>query len=269
VIYIPDKNSPIGVFDSGVGGLTVFREIRETLPFENIIYLGDTARVPYGSKSQEVVIKYSVQNVEFLLSKNVKSIVVACNTASAASLPYLTEKFPEIKIIGVIDPVVEYIRNHLHRKRNIAVVGTNTAVMSGAYQSALKALNNAEVISKACPLFVPLVEEGMFEHSITDSVINMYLSDIRDAGIDAIILGCTHYPMLKKSIERYLGDQVSVLDTAYHTAVSLKKILTDINMLRCSQDKGFNEFYVTDSVESFRKTAELFLNFSIKDIFHI
>jgi len=269
-VYKPCKSSPVGIFDSGVGGLTVFKEIQNLLPLEDLTYLGDTARVPYGSKSKEVVVKYSIQNVEFLMTKNVKAIVVACNTASAASLKYLNEKFRDTIIIGVIDPVVDYIGSCLKDKKKIAVIGTNTAVMSGAYQNALKqVIPDASVFSKACPLFVPLVEEGMFSHKITDSVIDMYLSEIKSKKIDAIILGCTHYPMLKESISQYFGNDVSVLDTAYYTAVSLKKVLKEKNMLKDSSNAAINEFYVTDSIESFQKTAELFLNFKINNIFHI
>jgi glutamate racemase len=269
VIHEIKNNSPIGVFDSGVGGLTVFKEIRKALPNEDIIYLGDTARVPYGTKSQEVVIKYSVQNVNFLLEKNVKAIVVACNTASAASLPYLQEAFPQVNIVGVIDPVVDHIKLNMVKTEKIAVIGTNTAISSGAYQKALTSMPGIKIFSKACPLFVPLVEEGMFEHEITYSVIDMYLNDIKKEKIDAIILGCTHYPMLKNAIKKYLGNEVEVLDTAYYTALDIARILSRNKMYKQVPEKAKNEFYVTDSVVTFKKTAESFLDFSINNIFHI
>ncbi len=267
---VNSSSSPIGIFDSGVGGLTVFKEVRKLLPFEDMVYLGDTARVPYGTKSQEVVIKYSIQNAEFLLSKGVKTIIVACNTASAASLPYLKDHFPEVEIIGVISPVVRYIKTNLHSLTKVAVVGTKTAITSGAYQRALQeALPGVKVLSKPCPLFVPLVEEGMFDHRVTDAVIDMYLSEIREAKVGAVILGCTHYPMLKKPLQKYFGEKVAVIDTAFHTAVSLDSVLCEKSLKNDRSVDGRNEFYVTDSVESFKKTAELFLKFSVDQVFHI
>ncbi len=263
------SNLPIGIFDSGVGGLTVFKEVRKILPAEDIVYLGDTARVPYGTKSPEVVVKYSVQNVEFLLSKNVKAIVVACNTASAAALPHLKKSFPEIEIIGVIDPVVDHIRQSMANIKKIAVIGTNTAISSGAYQNLLNEMAGVTVFSKACPLFVPLVEEGMLDHDITYSIIDMYLSEIKKEKIDAIILGCTHYPMLKESIRNYFGQRVSVLDTAYYTALSLSETFKNQKMNKISDQPGKNSFFVTDSVDIFKNTAESFLDFQISEIFHI
>jgi glutamate racemase len=262
------SSSPIGIFDSGVGGLTVFKEVRKFLPLEDVIYLGDTARVPYGTKSVDVVKKYSKQNVEFLLSKGVKIIVVACNTASAASITYLNDIFPDVSIIGVIDPVVEYIRSNLSIK-SLGIIGTTTTIESDAYQKALrKYIPNVKIFSKACPLFVPLVEEGLFEDKITEMAVDMYLSAMRNENIDAIILGCTHYPMLKIVIEDYFKKRAKVLDTALHTALALKNVLTQKNLLN-SSGQGRESFYVTDSINTFKKTAEMFLGFNIDDISHI
>lgn len=263
-----NASSPIGIFDSGVGGLTVFKEIRNALPLENIIYLGDTARVPYGTKSVDVVKRYSKQNVEFLLSKGVKTIVVACNTASAASMTYLNDIFKDILIIGVIDPVVEHIRNNLSIKR-VGVIGTATTIESDAYQKALKKyIPDVKIFSKACPLFVPLVEEGLFTNEITEIAVDMYLAQMRKDNIDAIVLGCTHYPMLKSVIEEYFEKRVKVLDTALHTALTLKNELKQRDFLN-PEGKGEAVFYVTDSANTFKKTAEMFLGFKIDDIFHI
>lgn len=262
------SSSPIGIFDSGVGGLTVFKEVRRALPLEDIVYLGDTARVPYGTKSVDVVKKYSKQNVEFLLSMGVKTIVVACNTASAASITYLNDIFRDVYIIGVIDPVVEHIRNNLSIKK-VGVIGTATTIESNAYQNAIrKYIPDVKIFSKACPLFVPLVEEGLFEDKITEIAIDMYLSAMKNENIDAIILGCTHYPMLKLAIERYFEKRVKVLDTALHTALTLKDELTNKNLLNLS-GLGKERFYVTDSITTFKKTAEMFLGFNINDISHI
>lgn len=263
-----NKSSPIGIFDSGVGGLTVFKEIRGALPFENIIYLGDTARVPYGTKSVDVVKKYSKQNVEFLLSQGVKAVVVACNTASAASMSYLSEIFENVLVLGVISPVVEHIKN-CHSINKVGVIGTATTVESGAYQKTLKAhIPDIKIFSKACPLFVPLVEEGLFDSKITELSVDMYLSDLKKNKIEALILGCTHYPMLKKVLSRYFGDEVRILDTALHTALSLKSSLIDKNLLNL-KGKGENKFFVTDSVTVFKKTAEMFLGFELNNIFLI
>jgi len=260
------KSSPIGIFDSGVGGLTVFNEIRKALPHEDLIYLGDTARVPYGSKSSDVIKRYSRQNAEFLLSKAVGMIVVACNTASAVSVQYLRDLFPDIPVVGVIDPVVEYIKEL--SVNNVAVLGTNTTIESGAYQKALLRYRDFNIFSQPCPLFVPLVEEGLFNEPITIMAIDMYLRDLKEAGMDAVILGCTHYPMLKKQIGKYFGQRTLVFDTAYHTALKVSE-LRKADGRQSENIKGKAVFYVTDSVSSFKKTAEMFLGYDISNIHHI
>ena len=182
-MFFPNQN-PIGIFDSGVGGLTVFAEVKKLLPNESVFYLGDTARVPYGSKSVEVVRHYSLANVNLLMTLGVKAVVVACNTASAAALSFLQTHFANLKIIGVIEPVVEYLLTRPELKR-IGIIGTNTTVSSGAYQKALAAGNRELVISaKGCPLFVPLVEEGLFSGQITEMAIDMYLSEMKKNSLD-------------------------------------------------------------------------------------
>jgi len=260
------KPSPIGIFDSGVGGLTVFSEIRKALPHEDLIYLGDTARVPYGSKSKDVIKRYSKQNAEFLISKNVSMIVVACNTASAVSISYLREIFPDIPIVGVIDPVVDYIKKLSINK--VAVLGTNTTIESNAYQSALLEKKDFEIFSQPCPLFVPLVEEGLFDQPITLMALEMYLSKLKKIGMGAVILGCTHYPMLKCQIEKYFGKDTLVFDTAYHTSIRVSGLRQKRGEIS-ADSKGNEVFYVTDSVASFKKTAEMFLGYNIDNIHHI
>ena len=212
------KMAPIGVFDSGVGGLTVAREISRQLPYENIVYFGDTARVPYGSKSQNTIIRFSEQIIRFLRTKQVKAIVIACNTASALALDAVKDEF-DLPIIGVVIPgaraAVEATTNG-----KVGVVGTEATVQSGMYTKVIQQMNPAiEVIEKACPLFVPLVEEGFKEHIVTREIIEYYLESMRDTDIDAMILGCTHYPLLRSKIREYMGDKIQIVNPAYETCL--------------------------------------------------
>lgn len=211
------KMAPIGVFDSGVGGLTVAREISRQLPYENIVYFGDTARVPYGSKSQNTIIRFSEQIIRFLRTKQVKAIVIACNTASALALDAVKDEF-DLPIIGVVIPgaraAVEATTNG-----KVGVVGTEATVQSGMYTKVIQGMNpKIEVIEKACPLFVPLVEEGFKEHIVTREIIEYYLESMRNTDIDAMILGCTHYPLLRSKIREYMGDKIQIVNPAYETA---------------------------------------------------
>ena len=216
------KMAPIGVFDSGVGGLTVAREISRQLPYENIVYFGDTARVPYGSKSQNTIIRFSEQIIRFLRTKQVKAIVIACNTASALALDAVKDEF-DLPIIGVVIPgaraAVEATTNG-----KVGVVGTEATVQSGMYTKVIQGMNpKIEVIEKACPLFVPLVEEGFKEHIVTREIIEYYLESMRNTDIDAMILGCTHYPLLRSKIREYMGDKIQIVNPAYETAMDLKR----------------------------------------------
>lgn len=218
------KMAPIGVFDSGVGGLTVAREISRQLPYENIVYFGDTARVPYGSKSQNTIIRFSEQIIRFLRTKQVKAIVIACNTASALALDAVKDEF-DLPIIGVVIPgaraAVEATTNG-----KVGVVGTEATVQSGMYTKVIQGMNpKIEVIEKACPLFVPLVEEGFKEHIVTREIIEYYLESMRNTDIDAMILGCTHYPLLRSKIREYMGDKIQIVNPAYETAMDLKRLL--------------------------------------------
>ena len=220
------KMAPIGVFDSGVGGLTVAREISRQLPYENIVYFGDTARVPYGSKSQNTIIRFSEQIIRFLRTKQVKAIVIACNTASALALDAVKDEF-DLPIIGVVIPgaraAVEATTNG-----KVGVVGTEATVQSGMYTKVIQGMNpKIEVIEKACPLFVPLVEEGFKEHIVTREIIEYYLESMRNTDIDAMILGCTHYPLLRSKIREYMGDKIQIVNPAYETSMDLKRLLEE------------------------------------------
>jgi glutamate racemase len=254
---------PIGVFDSGVGGLTVMREIMGRLPGENILYLGDTARVPYGTRSPGTVIKYSVENTEFLISKGIKLLVVACNTSSSVSLDLLTGKFP-IPVIGVVEPGARAAVASTQRKK-VAVIGTETTIKSGSYERAIKALDDSiKVSGVACPLFVPLIEEGWLEGDVVRLVAEKYLSKIKNKGADILVLGCTHYPMLKSVIARTV--EIKLIDSAVETAKEVKRVLGDTNMLRRGKAEGRREFFVTDSPEKFARVGERFLGHKINNI---
>ncbi len=262
------NKNPIGIFDSGVGGLTVFAEVKKSLPDESVFYLGDTARVPYGSKSVDVVRHYSLANVNLLMALGVKAVVIACNTASAAALSFVQERFPNLTIIGVIEPVVEYLLTRPELKR-IGIIGTNTTILSGAYQKALiRGNKDLDISAKACPLFVHLVEEGLFKGEITEMAIDMYLSAMKKNSPDALVLGCTHYPMLRNVISDYFGGKVEILDTAFYTAKKLAGILSENGMKNRGSVEN-DRFFVTDDPNSFKSTAELFLGYKVDNVFHI
>lgn len=260
-----DKYAPIGVFDSGVGGLTVAREIMRQIPDEKIIYFGDTARVPYGSKSKETVTRYSRQIVRFLKSQNVKAIVVACNTASAYALAEL-EKEIDLPMIGVVKPgarvAVEATRNG-----KIGVIGTEGTVGSQIYSRYIKELKmEVNVIGKACPLFVPLVEEGLLKDPVTDEIAKRYLSELIDIDIDTLILGCTHYPLIRSTVGRIMGEKVTLVNPAYETARELKSLLERENLLNDKKPElGDNmyQFFVSDAAEKFKHFANSIIKYGI------
>ena len=255
--------APIGVFDSGIGGLTVMREIMRQLPGENIIYFGDTARVPYGSKSAETVIRYSRQIVHFLQTKGVKAIVIACNTASAVALEVLKKELP-LPVIGVVEPGARAAARASVTK-NVGVIATKATVKSGVYTRFLRELDpQITVVSKACPLFVPLVEEGLTEDRITDDVVQRYLHEFKDYDIDSLILGCTHYPLLRNAIGRYMGEKVKLVNPAYETAKSLKQMLEEKDLMNAQVDKGRYSFYVSDGEENFLSFANQVLSCDVR-----
>src|SRR5262245_41448992 len=216
---------PIGDFDSGIGGLTVVKALRDLLPNENIFYLGDTARVPYGPKSPETVQRYAVELAGILTQKNAKTLVVACNTVSSVALPLLTRKF-SVPVVGVIEPGARAAL-HATRNRHIGVIGTRATIRSGAYDKALRAAdNNVRVSSRACPLLVPLIEEGLLDDDVTDRMIMRYLEPMLADGIDTLVLGCTHYPLLTDAIARSLKRQITLFDSAknYANVVLVTKV---------------------------------------------
>lgn len=252
------KRSPIGIFDSGIGGLTVFAAVRRRLPDESILYIGDTARVPYGTKSAETVIRYAKECAGFLVDRGVKALVVACNTASAYALPDITASF-DVPVIGVVEPGC---RAALKTTRNggIGVIGTAGTVGSNAYGSSLKRFNpEARVVSRACPLFVPLVEEGWTDGEVARAVAERYLSGLRSEGIDTLILGCTHYPLLKPIIAEEMGEGVSLVDSAEATADGLAGMLADGGLAVEKASSPEHHLYVTDLPARFETIAHRFL----------
>jgi glutamate racemase len=247
-------NRPIGIFDSGVGGLTIASEVMKALPGEKIIYFGDTARVPYGSKSKDTVTRYSRQMVNFLIGKGVKAIVAACNTVCANSLDKLTEEF-DIPIIDVLNPgalsCLEATRNNI-----VGVIGTEGTINSGAYEKALKsACPDVTVYSKACPLFVPLAEEGWTSNSVANITTEIYLQELIDKEIDSLLLGCTHYPLLIDCIKRVTGG-INIINSAVAVAGSLKAFLEENKMLSDNKISTEHIFYVSDDTVKFKRTSK-------------
>lgn len=259
------KDAPIGVFDSGIGGLTVAREIMRQIPNEKIIYFGDTARMPYGSKSKETVTGFSKQIVRFLETFQVKTIVVACNTASAYALDEL-EKELDIPIIGVIKPGAKTAAE-VTRNGRIGVIATEATIGSQMYNKYIQELNkNVTIYGKACPLFVPLVEEGLWEDPVTDEIASRYLTELIDIGIDTLILGCTHYPLIRKTVGKIMGDGVTLVNPAYETAVELKALLEQHELLSpCPPALGENRyrFYVSDAADKFKRFANSIIKYGI------
>lgn len=258
-------NAPVGVFDSGVGGLTVAREIMRQIPNEKIIYFGDTARVPYGSKSKETITKYSRQIVHFLQKEQVKAIVVACNTASAYALEEL-EKEIDIPMIGVVKPGAK-VASETTRNGKIGVIGTEATIGTHIYSTYIKEINpEVKVLGKACPLFVPLVEEGLWQDPVTDEIAIRYLTELMDSDIDTLILGCTHYPLIRSTLGRIVGENVTLVNPAYETARELKELLERENLLNNKKPElGDNRyrFYVSDMAEKFLTFANSILKYGI------
>lgn len=264
-LSITDKQKPIGVFDSGIGGLTVVKRLASTLPNENIIYFGDTARVPYGSKSNSTVIEYSIQNTKFLLQKNIKALVVACNTASSIAIPDLIKMF-DIPIIGMIEPGSRMALSKTKNKK-IGVIGTRATIGNLAYSKEIKKLNNkAEVFEKPCPLFVPLAEEGWIKHKATYEIAKEYLTELREAEIDTLVLGCTHYPILSEVIQKVVGNNVTLIDSGVASSELIKTELEKFDLLSDSGTNGSQEYYVSDIPAKFKEVAELFLGKAISHV---
>jgi len=259
------KDRPIGVFDSGIGGLTVLKEIIKELSDEGTIYLGDTARVPYGIRSPETVIRYSFENTKFLFSKNIKLLVVACNTASSVGLEAIKNSI-SIPVIGVIEPGARAALKATRNKK-VGVIGTEATIKSNSYTKAIKAIDkDIEVFGLACPLFVPLVEEGWTDGDIVTMVAEKYLREMKNNHIDTLVLGCTHYPLLKKVISLVIGGDVKLIDSAIEVAKEIRVILEMADLKTEKSRKPQREFYVTDSPERFLTVGERFLGNKIEHI---
>lgn len=261
------NNSAIGVFDSGVGGLTVLHSIVNRLPHENTVYVGDTARVPYGTKSARTVTQYAIEIGDFLSQIPVKALVVACNTASAFAIDALRSRF-DLPIVGMIDPAA---RKAVAASKNgrIGVIGTVGTVKSGAYERAIEKISpNAEVFAYACPLFVPLAEEGWLSNDVARLSARKYLEPMKAHGVDAVILGCTHYPLLKEVIAEVLGESVTLVDSGDEAAMELDELLKEKGLHRKDGDSS-HKFYVTDTPDRFVSIGENFLGGRLSDVSHI
>lgn len=253
-------NRAVGVFDSGLGGLTVFKEIAEQLTGESVIYFGDSGRAPYGTKSRETVIKYTLQNIRFLMSHDIKMMVIACNTMSAHSFEIVKKSIdmPVIEVIGAGAATGVAVT----RNKKLGVIGTTATINSGAYQKAINKLdNNIEIYQRACPLFVPVVEEGQewWENDIALRIAEEYLTPLRETGVDTLVLGCTHYPLLQTTISKVMGGNVKLVSSAMEVARVVKKTILDNNIQRDARYKPVYRYYTSDSVEKFEPLCSVIL----------
>lgn len=256
---------PVGIFDSGIGGLTVVKEIMKILPNEDIYYFGDTARVPYGNKSPETVTKFSFQNTRFLINKDVKAIVIACNTASAFSLDSVRENF-KLPVLGVIDPGARAAVRET-KTGKIGIIGTEGTISSKAYEKAIrKIMPEAEILAHPCPLFVPLVEEGWAENRVSYLVAEEYLAPLKKAGVDTLVMGCTHYPLLKRVVGDVIGPDVKLINPAEETALDLKQILLGLKLQNDIKETSKYKYYVSDNRDKFSKVGSNFLNREVFDV---
>jgi len=264
--------SSIGIFDSGIGGLTVLREIIKVLPYENTIYLGDTARVPYGTKSAQTVKRYALEDAQFLISQGIKLLVIACNTASAICTSFLRENL-NLPIVEVIGPGAKKAAASTKLGR-VGVIGTEATIKSGAYTSQIKNINpDIEVFSKACTLFVPLIEEtwndeedASFLHELKTLAVRRYLKRLKEKGIDTLILGCTHYPLLKETIDTFMGEQVKLIDSAEEIAQEVLKVMSEEDLCNRSDNKGHHKYFVTDAPDRFIELGMRFLGTEMDEV---
>ncbi len=259
-------NKPIGVFDSGLGGLTVVRQLVKLLPREDIIYLGDTARVPYGNKSKSTIVKFSIQNALYLLKYKVKLIVIACNTSSSFALESLSKNF-KVPLIGVIEPGVKKALETSTAKR-IGIIGTKATIDSKAYQNRIKRQAPLiKVFAQSCPLFVPLIEEGWLSEKVTVDIIKKYLTPLKKNMVDTLILGCTHYPLLKPSIKKVIGKDIRLVDSAKEVALNVKHLIGSLGIASKQSRRGKVKFYLTDKPYRFKKIGEKFLGRQLKFVY--
>ncbi len=259
------REKPIGIFDSGIGGLTVVKQVMKLLPFESIIYFGDTARVPYGTKSRDTIIRFAIEDANFLMQHNVKAIVVACNTASSNSLDYL-QSHSQIPVFGVIEPGA-VIACKKTKNKKIGVIGTSATIESAAYEDKIRVYcPEARIFSRSCPLFVPFAEEGWIDKQATRLVAQEYLKEMLELGIDTLVLGCTHYPLLMNVIQSVVGNGVFLVDSAYYTAIELKTLLAKNLLLTKSKTKKEPKFFLSDKPRHFSKVGEIFLGKKIEKV---
>lgn len=261
-----ENDKAIGIFDSGVGGLTVLREIQLALPRESIMYLGDTARVPYGIRSPQTVLRYSQANADFLLRQNVKLLVIACNTASSVATAYLRQHCP-VPVVDVVGPGARRAAS-VTRNRRVGIIGTAGTISSQAYQQQIQALDaTIETFAQPCPLFVPLAEEGWCDADdpVVTEIARRYLDELCTTGIDALVLGCTHYPLLKAVIRRVVGPDIALIDSAGETAAAVASVLADLN-LGTSAPGGACRFFLTDVPRRFVETGRRFLGYDMQDV---
>lgn len=266
---MPEENhprlDPIGVFDSGIGGLTVVAALQELLPSETIFYIGDTARVPYGGKSRKTVERYSIEIGGLLLAEQAKILVVACNTASALAVPRMKDIF-KVPVQGVVAPGASAAVKATKNKR-IGVIGTRATIASGAYEHAITTMDQESLVfSEACPLLVPLIEEGMFDDPVTDQMLSRYLAPLLDQGVDTLVLGCTHYPLLREAIARAAGPGVTLVDSARNCALAVRELLASHGIAAPQERLGRLHVALTDSTEGFLRTAEKALDLEIGDV---
>lgn len=262
---VDPRSGSIGIFDSGFGGLTVMRAIRELMPHENIIYFGDTARLPYGSKSSETILRYSLENASFLEKQGIKLLVIACNTSCSAALEEV-RKASNVPVIGITEQGVEEV-NRLLPEGKIAILGTRATITSGIYQNQI--LSNTaslELFPISCPLFVPLVEEGYVEHPMSALVVQEYLRPLKNRGINGVLLGCTHYPLLQSTIQQELGPDVLLINPASACAEKTRSVLAEKDLLNPSSHLPHYQFFVSDDPEKFRLLGKTFLNYPIEHV---
>lgn len=261
------KNFPIGVFDSGMGGLTVLKDLKEMLPNESLIYLGDTARLPYGTKSLETVQQYAQQMVTQLMKHQIKMLVIACNTASTAALDYLRQSYPTLPVIGVIEPSAELAANTTKHEQ-VAVIATETTIASNIYHRSLQRFNSRiQTLNLACGLFVALAEEGCIDDSVANCAVEKYLAPVKNAfeKIDTLILGCTHFPVLKATIQAYLGDNIKIIDSGEAVASYVQRYLNEHQLQADARANPLIQFYVTDAPARFLRLSHIFFSRSIAD----
>ncbi len=258
-------NNPIGIFDSGIGGLTVVKQLRRLLPEEQLVYFGDTARIPYGTKSQRLVQQYALQDAHFLLQYDVKMVVVACNSASASALPLLQEQL-DIPVIGVVTPGAS-AAVRLTRNGKVGIIGTTATVNSHAYTREIHRLApETQVFGQPCPLLVPLVEEGWLDDYVTVLTIKKYVHDLLKQHIDTLILGCTHYPVLEQTIQKVVGDDIRLIDSGKETARAVKALLSERNMLHKGRKTEHDRFFVSDIPAKFEEVGSRFLGQPLEQV---